>query len=331
MEIIGRQIEFGLATEATRGTAESTADRWLRKVTADIVERATHAVDETTRGRLEDGEGRRVVQKYVEGTLEGIVHADALGWFLSNLYGKVTTSTVSGSVKDHEFTLKQGIEHQSLSLFVKDGSVQQNVFANAMIDSFELTSAVDDFVRFSANFVAGAATANSSTPSYGTEYDFISRDIELQAAPTVDDFDTEFSTVVKAKDITLTWNQGLIRDHVVGSYGPEDIYNGHMLIEGTITLNFADANAVKAAYLDDSSIALQLKIEGAADIGSGNHPTITIVLPKVQFMDWNRSDSSNELVVQECSFRAFYDPTEGAQSGVVLRNLTSTYVNVPSN
>ena len=61
MEIVGREIEFGVATEASRGSAESAADKWMRKVTANVVERATHALDDTTRGRLEDGEGRRVV------------------------------------------------------------------------------------------------------------------------------------------------------------------------------------------------------------------------------------------------------------------------------
>ena len=79
MEIVGRQIEFGVATEASRGSAETTADKWMRKVTANVVERATHALDDSTRGRLEDGEGRRKVQSHIEGDVEGILHADVIG------------------------------------------------------------------------------------------------------------------------------------------------------------------------------------------------------------------------------------------------------------
>ena len=154
MELIGREIEFGVATEASRGSAETTADKWMRKVTANVIEKAVHAIDETTRGRFEDGEGRRVVQKHVEGEVEGILHADVLGWLLSNIYGVVVTTTVTGSVKSHAFSLGQNIQHPSLTLFAKDGSVQQQTFSNAMINTLEITAALDDYVRFNASFIA---------------------------------------------------------------------------------------------------------------------------------------------------------------------------------
>lgn len=328
MEIVGRQIEFGVATEATRGTAESTVDRWMRKVTANVVERAAHAADDTTRGVLEDGEGRRVVQKYVEGDIDGILHADMAGYFFSNIYGKVTTTTISGSVKQHVFELRQNIQHQSLTLFAKDGSVQQYAYSNAMINTFELTVALDDYVRFSSNFVASVASANSATPDYDVEYDFVARDVTVKIADTEGGLSS--GTVLKAKDFTLSWDQGVIRDHVVGSYNPDDNYNARLLIEGSIRLNFTNEQ-MKNLYLGNGAKYMQITIEGEADLGGGNKPKLDILLNKVQFMDWNREGDANDLVTEPLNFQAFYNGEDDQASKVTLQNLTVSYANVPSN
>jgi hypothetical protein len=327
MEIVGRQIEFGVATEATRGSAETTADKWMRKVTANVVERATHALDDSTRGRLEDGEGRRKVQSHIEGDIEGILHADVIGWFLANIYGVVNTTTVAGSVKSHVFTLRQNIQHQSLTLFAKDGSVQQSVFSNAMINTLEVTAAIDDYVRFSASFLAAVGASNSATPSYDTEYDFVARDITVKIADS--EAGLAGATATKVKDLAVRWDQGLIKDHVVGAYTPDDIYNARLMIDGNFTLNFAD-ETFKDLYLGNSAKYMSITIAGEADLGSGNNPTIAIVLNKVQFMDWNRAGGANDLVTEPISFRAFYNPTDSEQSTVTVKNLTASYANVPS-
>lgn len=327
-EIIGRDVEMGVATEATRGTKETVADKWSRKTSANIVEKAVHAQDDTTRGVLEDGEGRRVVQKYSEGDFEGIVQADVLGWFLSNIYGTVVSSNVSGSIYSHLFTLNQGIQHQSLTLFVKDGSVQQLVFPNSMINTLELSVSMDDYVRYTASFVGSAGEDNTDTPSYDTEYDFIAKDVVIKIA----DAEAELAgaTATKAKDLSIKWDQGLIRDHVVGSYNPDDVYNARMMIDGSFTLNFAD-QTFKDLYLGDNSKYMSITITGDTDLGSGNYPTITILLYKVQFMDWNRSGGASDLVTEPISFRAFYNATDGKQSQITIKNMTDVYDNVVSS
>lgn len=326
-EIIGREIQFGVATEATRGTPESAADKWLRKVVANVAERAKHAIDDTTRGRFEDGEGRRVVQKFVEGDVSGLVQADVLGWLLSNIYGVVVSTQVAGSVYSHVFTLKQNSQHQSLTLFTKDGSVQQLKIANAMINTLEIAATVEDYVRFTASFAGGAATDNTDTPSYDTEYDFIARDIVVKIADS--EAGLAGASATKLKDLSVKWDQGLILDHVVGAYTPDDIYNSRLTIEGNFTLNF-DAETFKDLYLANTAKYMSITITGEADIGSGNFPTITILLYKVQFMDWNRTGGANDLVTQPISFRAFYNPSDSKQSQVTLKNLTSAYDNTPS-
>lgn len=328
MNFIGREVEFGVATEATRGTAETVADKWMRKVTANVIEKATHAVDETTRGRLEDGEGRKVVQKHIEGDVEGISNPDVLGWLFSSIYGTVVSSNVAGSVYSHVFSLRQNIQHQSLTLFAKDGDAQQLIFDNAMVSTLELSATVDDFVRFNASFIASTAADNSDTPSYDTEYDFVGKDITVKMATS--EAGLSGASAIKAKDITVSWDQGLIRDHVVGAYEPDDIYNAKLMIEGNFTVNMS-GETYKDLFLGDDSRYMSITIQGDDDIGSGNNPTITLVLNNVQIMDWDRSGGANDLVTETVSFRAFYKPSDSKQSTLTIKNLTSSYDNVPSS
>lgn len=327
-EIIGRDIEIGFSTEAVRGTAESTVDKWQKNVSANVVERAEHAVDDATRGQLEDSDGRRVTQKWVEGDMEGIVHADALGYLMASLYGKVATTTVSGSVKSHLFELKQIIQHQSLTVFGLDGDAQKVKYAGCAVGSLELNATIDDYVRFTANFIGQTATDHTETSAYDTEYDFIGKDITVKMADT--EAGLPAAAAIKLKSLDITWDQGAIRDHVFGSYSPDDIYNAKMSIEGSFSLNFIDETE-KDLYLGDDAKYMEITIQGAADIGSGNNPTITILLNKAMIMDWNRSGGNDEMVVAEVSFKAFYNETDAEQSQVTLQNLTSSYVNVPSS
>ena len=327
MEIIGKEIEMGLATEETRGTAETVADKWCRKVVANVVEKALHANDDTTRGKLEEGEGRRVVQKYIEGDIEGPVHADMLGWLLSNIYGFAVSSNVAGSVYSHVFTLGQNIQHMALTLFMKDGAVQQSTFKTGMIDTLEISASLEDYVRFSASFVAAEAAANSDTPSYDTEYDFIARDVVVKIAAT--EGGLAGGTATKAKEASVKFDQGLIRDHVVGSYFADDIYNGKLAVEGSFMLNFDD-ETFKDLYLGDDENYMSITITGETDIGGGNYPTIEIILYKVQFNDWNRAGGADELVTQPITFKAYYNASDAKASQVTLQNLTASYAHVPS-
>ena len=321
-EIVGRQIEAGVGVEYTRGSEPAGPEKWFKNVMASIVERAEKIVDDNKRGILEDSEGARVIRKWIEGELSGILHADAIGYILYNLYGAVSSSNVAGSVYSHDFTLAQSIEHASLSIYAKDGAVQQKVYTNGMVASLELVASVDDYVRFTANFIAKQSASNSDSPSYDTEYDFIARDIVVKIADS--EAGLSGASAIKVKNLTISWDTGLVRDHVVGSYFPDDIYNAKMSIEGEFTLNFGETT-YKDLYLADTNKYMQIAITGETDLGSGNYPTLTILLYKVRFMDWNREGGADELVTQPVRFKAFYNASDSAQSKVTLQNLTTEY------
>ena len=322
-EFIGRQIDFALGIEAIRGTAETVAARTVRKVTANLIPRAERVIDDTTFGRIEDAERVRTVRKWTEGDVEGIVHADVIGYFFLNLYGTVVSNTTSGATT-HSFSMEQSIIHPSLTGFIKDSEVRQEKVAGLMITSLELNAATDDYLRFAASFLGKESASDVSVlPALVTEYDFVSRDISVKIADT--EGGLSGATALKLKDLTVSFNTNAEADFVFGSYSPNDIYNKQFSIEGSFTRNYVDTT-FQDLYEGDSAKFMQIVIEGEAVIGSGAaHPKITIQLDKVQVSDWSRSSAGDDLVTEDISFKAFYNTSTSQQSEVEVVNLTSDY------
>ena len=327
-EIIGKQIEVGVAVEETRGTPQSAAEKWIKNVTASIVEKAEKTVDDSNRNRLEDSLGARLVRKWSEGDLEGVLHADGIGYLLYNIYGAVSSSLVSGSVYDHTFSVENGISHPSLTLIAKDGANSQDGFANVMLSSLEIKAALNDYIRFTASFMGGEASANVDTPSYETtEYDFVGKDVTVKFADT--EGGLSGATATKVKDVTIKWDAGLIADHVLGDYYPDDIYNGNHSIEVEITPNYED-DTFKDLYTAETYKYMEVVIQGSQDMGGGTYPTLTLVLNRAQIMDWNREGGRDEVITQPITVKAFYNEVDGEMSSLVLRNVTTEYDAVES-
>lgn len=322
MSEIGRELEVGLAVEATRGTAETAADKWVKKVTANILPRTQKVVDNTTRAVLEDAPGARVVRKWIEGELSGIVHADVIGYLLYQLYGSVSSAVVTGSVYSHDFSLEQGITHDTLSIFRKDGAVQQEVYNGGVLSTLEVSASTEDFVRFTANFLAKAAASDDDSPSYDTEYDFIGKDITVKVADT--EAGLSGADALKLKTITVRYDAGAIADYVFGAETPENIHNAMMGIEIEFTKNYDDTT-FEDLLNSDTYKYMEIAIVGDADLGSGNNPSITWTFNKVQVQEWSRAGDANSLVEETVLLKAFYNGTDGEQSTVSVQNLTTAY------
>src|SRR5690606_560332 len=145
----------GVAIENSRNTPEAVATRWAKHVSADILPRNTKVMDDSVRGRLEESDGSRIVRKWYEGELGGIVHVDMIGYLFLNLYGTVVTSAVNDSFS-HAFSLQQSVLHPTLTFFRKDDDVEQKVYGGGMVRTLSITANTEDYVRFSAEVVAAA-------------------------------------------------------------------------------------------------------------------------------------------------------------------------------
>jgi len=322
MKFIGRDINFAVAVESTRGTAETTASRTVRKVECNLIPKAERVIDDSTFGRLEDAERVRTVRKWNEGDVSGIVHADVLGYFLLNLYGDVISSADADGF-EHVFSLEQSLAHPTLTMFVKDGEVRQQKIAGGVISSLEISATTDNYVRYNASFIGKSGVDDTSElPALATEYDFIGRDIEVKIAST--EAGLVGATALKLKGLKVTWNSNAEADYVFGSLSPDEIDNRTFSIEGEFERNFVD-ETFKDLYEGDGFVYMQIKVEGEELEYLTTKPAIVVLLNKVQVTDWSRTSGGNDLVTETVSFKAFLNADDEQQSEVTLTNFTETY------
>jgi hypothetical protein len=322
-EFVGRFIEAGVAVESTRGTAESTASKWVKNVTSDIILNVDKVVDDTTRGRFESNEKTRKVREWYQGELSGILHADVAGYLFLNVYGAVDSEALGSGAYKHTFSVLNAIKHPTLSLFVKDGGVNQVVIPGAVIDTIGLTATTDDYIRFTADIVGKTGNANSDTASYDTEYDFISRDISIKVADT--EAGLGAAPELKVKELSINYDLGIISNFVFKNYNPDNIFQSRMVLDGSITLDYTD-DTFKDLFNSDDMKYVQVKIEGEANIGGGAKPTITLLMNKVMVTNWERAGGQDELVTQTVEFQAFYNDTDEQASSLEIINTTEEYV-----
>jgi hypothetical protein len=262
-----------------------------------------------------------VVRKWFDGDVSGILHADVLGYFLYNLYGDVTTTTVTGAVKSHLFQLDDTIKHPTLSIFAKDGDVEQATFSGGVLNTLEITATTDDYVRFTANIIAENSASNSDTPSYDVEYDFIGKDVTVKIADT--EAGLAGATAIKLKELTLNYDTGAISDFKLGSYNP-DVYNSRMAIEGSFEKNYTD-KTFQNLHNADTAKYMEIQIQGDAVLAGSNRPTAKFVFNKVQVTNWERAGGNDDLVTETVEFKAFYNFADEEQSKATVINLTANY------
>ena len=321
-KIIGRQIEVGVAVEATRGTKEASASHWIKKQNFDLIPQASHAIDEMTFGKIEDSEKRRVTQKWVEGDLSGNVQADAIGYLLYSLFGEVSSTLLGSSVYEHEFTIGQNIVHPSLSLFRKEGAIDQYVCNGVMVQSLEISSEQDQYVQYTASLIGRDYEADASAINYVEEYDFIGRDVTVKLASS--EAGLAGATAQKLKSVSVTFEPNTEANFILGSRNPEDIHNKQFGITGEFELDYVNDDFLSAYNTDDANYML-VEIEGEANLGGGNAPKLSFLFNKVQIMDRSVADQANDLVQETVSFKAFYNESDGAMVTSNLVNLTEEY------
>lgn len=322
-EFIGRQVDFALAVEGSRGVAEAAADRSVRKVTCNLIPRSETVIDDTTSGRIEDAPGKRTVRKWSEGDVEGILHVDVLGYYLASIYGSDVV-TGAGPTYSHAFTMAQTIEHPTLTGFIKDAEVRQEKVSGMVVSSLEISATTDDYVRYSAEFIGKeGATDTSVIPALGADYDFISRDIEVKIATTQGGLAS--ATALKLKETTVKWDTNAEADFVFGSYSPDNIYNKQIAIEGSFVRNYTDTT-FQDLYESDGEKFMSITLQGEANMGGGVNPKFALTLHKMQVTDWSRTSDGDDLVTEEVQFKAFLNVTSGEQSTAVLVNKTAEYI-----
>lgn len=322
-KFIGRTADIGIAKEAVRGTAETSATYWLPKVTMSYDDTIEEVMDESSIGVIEDSVNSVIVGKSGEGEIEGNIYDKSFGLVLLSALGGVSTSgPAETTVYTHTFTIAQSAQHQALTIFQDDGN-QDYKYALAMISQLDLDVALGQFAKFTAQFRSKVGATATLTPSYTAENHFLPQHGSIKIATNIAGLGA--ASAIDIRSVKLSINKNIEDDRKLGSVDPTDILNKQTSIEGSVELVF-NSETFKTQMLASTAQAMRIRLTNSdVIIGSTLNPQITIDLAKVKFSNFKRNYGNNDIVTATVDFKAFYDTTTSSMISVEVKNTATSY------
>lgn len=300
---IGRQVDLGISRETTRGTYVAPTF-YVPKVDFSFDDKALKARSQASLGTLEDSEEAFVIEKWGEGNMGGEVRLDSFPLFLYSLFGTVATTGPTDSSYSHAFSLENSVQHDSLSFTVEDPNTTER-YSLVMLNSLELKQNVEGLLMYDASFMGRTAKGSSMTANYDDEVKFTKRHCTVKVAANLAALSAASS--LSMKDVTLTFNQNVVRDSVITTAEPEDFLNRSFSIEGKFVLNYED-ETWKEYMRNNTARAMEISWTNTDEvIGASTRPSMTFQFPNVDFFDWEPDNALDDIVTQTVSFKANRD------------------------
>lgn len=308
-KFIGRLVNLGIGRETSRGVGVAPTYH-LPLVTFSFDDKVIKARSLAGINRISDSEEAFVTTKYGQGDLEGEIRSKSFGLLLQALLGTLSTAGPTDSAYTHSFSLQNDNQHDSLSFLVSDSN-NTELYKLCMLDSLEITAALDEIVKYSASFMGKQAVDSNSAllPAVVHESKFTKKHLRIKLASSVGGLAA--ATPISVKSLKLTISKNVVLDDVLGTAEPEDILNRQISIEGEITLNYED-QTYKNYMKNNTYRAMEIAFINTDDtIGASTNPSLTIRLPYVDFFDWEPDYALEEIVTQTITFKANRDVSGG--------------------
>ena len=318
-KVIGRLSQIGIGAESTRGTSVAS-DYTVPVTNIDFDDKVEYADNDSGFGRIEEKNDAAVIKRWAEGQYEGKIFDQSVGLELMALFGASPSSaqrTTTG-VYDHTFTLAQNNQHKSLTLSYEDANLDLR-YAMAMLNTWSLELAVDNYARRTANFVSKKSASASNSMSYVNENEFIPKDITFKVATDLAGLDG--ASAIKIRSFNMEVNKNVEALYVLGSNEPDDIANKQFAVTGSFEAYFNETT-YRDFVLNGSQKALRIDIVSSTIIGnSGTHtPALRFDLAKAKFGEFERGWDSNDIMLQTINFEALFSV---ADSSMITARLTN--------
>lgn len=320
----GRDIKIGIAKEGTRGSPIAST-YWVPRRTFDLDDKAVVITDDQTYGVIEDSVDEKVVNRYAEGTLGGIVRSRAIGLFLLNALGYGTPTAVGSPVAGmytHTFTVAQDHQHDSLCMEVEDPIDGDLAYGLVMLKSLEISAELNEFVMFTADMIAKAGTPVTATAAYVAEDNFTAKNVTLNVADTNNQLATP--TTIEIKSATLTIEKEIEKDDVLGKEDPDDFLNKTIRITLTVSRTYED-DRFKDCYVSASPMAASLVISAPMAGSSGSPTSITAVMNQVKVTDWSTSKDLDGIITESVTLKSNFKIADSKMVEIRLANTVETY------
>lgn len=325
-EYTGRKISFGIAKEAARGTAETSADYWLNHLSLGFYPRAEKALNESALGVLHKHNDSTTMHRWGEGDFEMKVGDQSVGALLHAAMGSVSTADNADAnpvVKDHTFTFDQSNSPASYTFFRQDPNINQ-AFALGMISQLEINSELGQWLKLTGTAITKPGETSTATVARINETEFKPAHMSIKVASNVAGL-AGATAIPSVQSARITVDRAVERDHQHGADVPYDISVREIEISGEIVLRHTD-QTYRDLFLNDTQQALRITIVNTdVVIGTAANPGLVITLPKVTFDDWQIDQGLGDKVDQTIAFKALFDTTTSSAMSIVLTNTVASY------
>lgn len=264
-------------------------------------------------------------------TLKKIIEIDSttyyffdqdVSWSVTDGTWTLSATKVNG-VNAHFFERKNSNNHPTFTLY-DDDPVAWAKAPYSMINSFELTCEVADYVKFSAEFMGKQMqTATGQNPAYSDEAPFLASMAWVSFAANESWLNT--ATTVCMQNFRLTINKNLTDIQCFGSTDVDSLHNQQFTVEGDFEALYT-STTLRDYVINSEKKALRFYAENvnATALATWVYPAIYIDLMKVGLNEWTKSDDNNWIVKQTMGYTAQYDNATSASIEILLLNSNST-------
>ena len=325
---IGRLIQFGIAKETTRGTAEAAATYYIPWSELSIDEKYYLINNEQSYGVIEDSVSATIIKQWAEGSFTAPIGDKHFPLVLLSALGALSTADNAdsdASIKDHTITVGQSAQPQALSLCIDDPLGQQDYkYALGVVSSLEIQYELAQFLSYTATLKSKKGATATLTPSTTTENRFLPKHVTFKVASALSGLDA--ASAISIKSLNLTINNNVEDYDVLGSVAPNDFLNKQFTIEGTLEAIYQNESDFKTAALAGTAQAFRIDLDNTdVTIGSAENPRIKIDLAKVYFTELSRSIGLNDVVKQTLSFKAHYSASDSKMVTILATNAVASY------
>lgn len=245
-------------------------------------------------------------------------------FFDSAVSGSITNGTwtmtaTAVNINAYLFEVKQDNQHPSATIY-DDDLVAGSYAPYCMINSFEISCQVADYVKFNAQFQwKQMQSASAQTPAYATENPFTASMAGVRFASNEAWLDSASEQCVQ--NFRLTINKNLAEVQCFGSTDISDIYNQQFGIEWDFEAIY-ESTTLRDYVLNSDKKAVRFYAvnTNATALATWIYPSIYIDLMKAGFTEWTKSDANDEIIKQTMWFTGQYSNDDATSIEILLLN-----------
>lgn len=310
---IGRREGIGFGIEATRGTAVApqTFMRWLDQ----SIQNKTEVIEnESAMGVVEKINDSAVAAKWAEGTLEGKVTAESVGFLLLGMFGSVDTGEAVEGVYPHTFAVNQSSTPTTLT-FSHVTPLYTQRYAYGLVESIEFSAEAGGWVTASSSVKARPGASSADTIALSTESEFTSKHITVKKAANIAGLAA--ASALSVKSVKLSIERPSVKHDPLGTDDEPEFDRGAFEAKGEFVVRYTDT-AYETDFLANTRSAIEIAMTNGTD-------SLAFTAGKVRYRELEKSSDKDEIVTQTIAFYCELDTATSKAIEAVLNNERTTY------